>query len=182
MAKFRKKPVVIEAQQWFPDKPVEGVCLLSEMSSSPMIKQGDIAKLTSEVLNQMGYIETLEGGHLVSPGDWIVTEVKNEKYPVKTEIFKATYDAVFGEGVEQALSVGRAVETLRKALCVDQGYHYSWQANIAMVFKDEWQRTAEKGGLPATPESIHGIANRAAIQFLYNLCLPLKTGFEPKIP
>jgi hypothetical protein len=41
-----------------------------------------------------GYIKTLEGGHLVTPGDWIITGVKGEFYPCKPDIFKATYEPV----------------------------------------------------------------------------------------
>lgn len=37
-------------------------------------------------------IETLEGHHEVTPGDWIITGVKGEHYPCKPDIFAATYD------------------------------------------------------------------------------------------
>jgi len=170
--KFRKKPVVIEAEQWFPDKPVEGVSLLSEMSSVPMIKHGAIANLTSEVLSVFGYIETLEGGHLVTPGDWIVTGVQGEKYPVKPGIFSATYDAYD----EKVTNLALAIEELQRALTTDQGYHYSWQANIAMAFKDECHRSEIEHTL------LHEVANLAAIYFLQNLCSPYKTEFKPQIP
>lgn len=36
-------------------------------------------------------IETLEGTMIASPGDWIVKGIKGEKYPVKPDIFTATY-------------------------------------------------------------------------------------------
>ena len=75
--KFRKKPVVIDATQFDPREHVknwaEGVYTDKE---SPT-----------------GFsIGTLEGKHEVTPGDWIITGVKGEYYPVKDEIFKATYD------------------------------------------------------------------------------------------
>ena len=38
------------------------------------------------------YIDTLEGRHEVSEGDWIVTGVEGERWPVKPKIFDATYD------------------------------------------------------------------------------------------
>lgn len=38
-----------------------------------------------------GWIDTLEGGHIVCPGDWIVTGVQGERYPVKPDIFAATF-------------------------------------------------------------------------------------------
>ena len=36
-------------------------------------------------------IETLEGTHHASIGDWIITGVKGEQYPCKPDIFKKTY-------------------------------------------------------------------------------------------
>ena len=39
-----------------------------------------------------GWVDTLEGGHTVCPGDWVVTGVAGERYPVKPAIFEATYD------------------------------------------------------------------------------------------
>ena len=71
--KFRKKPVVIEATQWF--------------------KQGDHPEVSPLYgFIGTGWIRTLEGGHEVSPGDWIITGVKGEFYPCKDEIFKMTYE------------------------------------------------------------------------------------------
>lgn len=40
------------------------------------------------------FIRTLEGHHEVSPGDWIITGVKGERYPCKPDIFELTYEAV----------------------------------------------------------------------------------------
>ena len=39
-----------------------------------------------------GWIETLEGGHVVTSGDWIITGVKGEHYPCKPDIFEMTYE------------------------------------------------------------------------------------------
>ena len=36
-------------------------------------------------------IETLEGTHRASIGDWIITEVKGEQYPCKPDIFAKMY-------------------------------------------------------------------------------------------
>ena len=76
--KFTKKPVEVNAEQWFPDKHIDGVI---HPRNPP-----------SELFP--GEIETLEGIHLVSPGDWIITGVKGEKYPCKPDIFDLTYDKV----------------------------------------------------------------------------------------
>ena len=71
--KFRKKPVVIEATQWF------------KMGDHPAVKV-----LNSD--SSKGWISTLEGGHEVTPGDWIITGVKGEHYPCKPDIFEMTYE------------------------------------------------------------------------------------------
>ena len=72
MSKYRKKPIVVEAKQWWPGTKVEGVC--------PGISP------------EWGRINTLEGWLTVSPGDWIITGIKGEKYPCKPDIFEATYE------------------------------------------------------------------------------------------
>lgn len=77
MAKFRKKPVVIEATQWF--------------------KHGDHSavgyfKTPVDEQKHLGWVDTLEGGHIVTPGDWIITGVKGEHYPCKPDIFEMTYE------------------------------------------------------------------------------------------
>jgi len=80
MGRYRRKPLVVEASQW--------------------VKPGDHPQVTA-YCNQLGpvtgpgpygWIETLEGGHLVSSGDWIITGVKGERYACKPDIFSATYE------------------------------------------------------------------------------------------
>lgn len=81
VAFYRKKPVVIIASQFFrgqqpwPDGVLEPPC--------PCAEDGDNF-----------WIETLEGHHHVSDGDWIITGIKGEKYPCKPDIFADTYEAV----------------------------------------------------------------------------------------
>lgn len=76
---YRKKPVVIEAVQWFKDGDHHAV--MNYESPDPTM-QG------------RGWITTLEGGHIVTPGDWIIKGVAGEFYPCKPEIFAGTYEAV----------------------------------------------------------------------------------------
>ena len=83
MAMYRKKPVVIEAEQWFPDSAE-----LEDVDSS------GAAQTVHELRSDQAWIETLEGGHVVSPGDWIITGVQGEKYPCKPDIFEITYEPV----------------------------------------------------------------------------------------
>ena len=84
MAKFRKKPVVIEATQWLNHGDHPAVGLLS--ITHPMWSANEAQASRS------GWVKTLEGGHIVTPGDWIITGVKGERYPCKPDIFAATYE------------------------------------------------------------------------------------------
>ena len=81
MPRFRKKPVVIEAEQWFPGK-----------YNIDSVREDFHQTADGERLPNLGYIETLEGRMTVSPGDWVITGVKGEKYPCKPDIFEATYE------------------------------------------------------------------------------------------
>lgn len=83
MMKFRKRPIVIEAVQWFPGVEVEGVVYVQDQGPSGC-SEGDPYPI----------IHTLEGPHTVSSGDWIITGIKGEKYPCKPDIFAATYEPV----------------------------------------------------------------------------------------
>jgi len=86
MPKFRKKPVVVEAEQWFPEKSMDGVFVVQKV-----YHDDDGNLMDSEIV---GIIHTLEGPRFVSPGDWIITGVKGEKYPCKPDIFEQTYEPV----------------------------------------------------------------------------------------
>lgn len=84
--RFRKRPVVITATQFEPLREPwpEGVY---EHTVS-----GNAATLAGAVVEWR--IDTLEGPLKVSPGDWIITGIKGEKYPCKSDIFEATYESV----------------------------------------------------------------------------------------
>jgi hypothetical protein len=90
MAKFRKKPVVIEAirtkdainyatynwsglPKWLTDHYEKGGVLFGPEGVS---------------------LPTLEGTMLAQPEDWILCGVKGEVYPCKPDIFSATYEPV----------------------------------------------------------------------------------------
>lgn len=45
-------------------------------------------------MHEHGWIDTLGGGHIVCPGDFIITGVQGERYPCKPNIFTATYELV----------------------------------------------------------------------------------------
>jgi hypothetical protein len=125
MPKFRKKPVVIEASQWFKngDHPEDYSQDEDGIENGEPVKiaaayrrehgwEGSIVRyyrhpdvpgerVCSKCGNTMhvhGWIDTLEDGHNVCPGDWIITGVQGERYPCKPDIFAATYEPVESEG------------------------------------------------------------------------------------
>lgn len=109
--KYRKKPVVIDATQWFEngDHPLDGVGMEAPDGNGgvyeriegmvvrffrhPNISEEKRCKHCLRTMKDHGWIDTLEGGHIVCPGDWIITGIKGEKYPCKPDIFEATYEA-----------------------------------------------------------------------------------------
>lgn len=87
MPKYRKKPVIIEAVKW------------EKHGDHPEVEYLDIDKYHTcpqcgENMQDHGWIDTLEGGHRVCPGDFVITGVQDENYPCKPAIFHETYEKV----------------------------------------------------------------------------------------
>lgn len=110
MAKYRKRPVVIEAHQWFKngDHPEDGGERVQGGEFKGELFEGKIVRYfrRPDVLGESscsecgksfhvhGWIDTREDGHRVCPGDFIITGIKGERYPCKPDIFDATYEMV----------------------------------------------------------------------------------------
>jgi len=94
--KYRKKPVVIEAVQWFQNGDHPEV----RYYRHPSIPGTEWCANCNRMFHDHGWIDTLEGGHIVCVGDWIITGVKKEHYPCKPDIFEATYEPVEAEKKE----------------------------------------------------------------------------------
>ena len=88
MSNHRKKPVVIQAIQW---DGTESGCQKIKDHFPQLVT---LAQTTYSGKPEVSYwkIGTLEGGHEVTPGDWIIQGVKGELYPCKPDIFAATYE------------------------------------------------------------------------------------------
>lgn len=108
-AKYRKKPVVIEAMQ-MPEAYPEGV----DPSSDNYARNLQAAAVLDFLREHLGegtdivvhgqvgwtidpsdgalYIGTLEGVMRVSHGDYVIRGVQGEFYPCKPDIFEATYE------------------------------------------------------------------------------------------
>ena len=85
MAKFRKKPVVIEAIQ-FDGLNVQEVVKFTDGLAKPV----PMSMVVFAALD----ISTLEGTMRADLDDWIIKGVHGEFYPCKPDIFAATYEPV----------------------------------------------------------------------------------------
>ena len=115
MAKFRKKPVVVEAVRWFTngDHPEDDCRMVnpnphSETQFAPFLSEGKAVRYfrhpdvdgnaccpkCKDRFHDHGWIDTIKGGHNVCPGDWIITGPQGEYYPCKPDIFEQTYEPV----------------------------------------------------------------------------------------
>lgn len=87
MPKYRKKPIIIEAFQWFPGTSVPGV-YGDGGPMCPCCRVGGNHNLP-HVMTAHKQIVHLE------PGDWIIPEPNGSGfYPCKDDIFRATYELV----------------------------------------------------------------------------------------
>lgn len=90
MAKFRKKPVVIEAVQFTRDN-WEAVQSFTEGNAHTLTIEKRIDGKHTCITTCI--IPTLEGQHIATEGDWIIKGVAGEFYPCKPDIFKQTYES-----------------------------------------------------------------------------------------
>jgi hypothetical protein len=95
-------------------------------------------------------IETLEGTHHASVGDWIITGVKGEQYPCKPDIFAKSYikygqtnkmeqvAAMFGKKLGEEFTVNRnyylSCSTVR-AKFIDKGFQVLY---VSKKGRDYW--------------------------------------------
>jgi len=95
MKKYRKKPVVIEAEQWFGygDVPEANIIKYSDQQMYKF-NPTDRCDRCGELYINHGFLHTLEGFQIVCPGDYIVKGVEGEFYPCKADIFEKTYEEV----------------------------------------------------------------------------------------
>ena len=82
--KYRKKPVVIEAEQ-FTDE--------NKNRAFNFVRCSCYADFNEKGLPTIK-IQTLEGDMTAELGDWIIKGIKGEFYPCKPDIFSATYEKV----------------------------------------------------------------------------------------
>lgn len=88
MAKYKKRPVIIEAIQWTGQDSYEQV---KEFAGDAFI----CWHTNHDTLS----LQTLEGVMVASLGDWIIKGVKSEVYSCRDDIFRMTYEPVEEEAV-----------------------------------------------------------------------------------
>jgi hypothetical protein len=87
---YRKKPVTVQARQLIDD-------LANHASIAAWIEAGS-GHAEIPFAEPCLYIETLEGRMRADIGDWVIKGVKGEFYPVKPDIFEATYGGAGNSG------------------------------------------------------------------------------------
>lgn len=97
VAKYRKRPVVIEAMQW--DGSAESATPIINWAleqDGPAIRyhehlmDGDVMAHPDPFL----WVDTLEGRMIATTGDFIIKGVNGEFYPCKPDIFAKTYTRI----------------------------------------------------------------------------------------
>lgn len=99
MAKYRKLPVVIDAEPYREGLEDGWDLIQGGLVGCPNLYKRRSKMVLSEALKHIvileaPYINTLEGKHYISEGDYIITGIAGERYPCKTDIFEAIYELV----------------------------------------------------------------------------------------
>lgn len=118
MAKFTKKPIVIEATQFFYDGPRVAGVFYPSASDDGRTYVGDAFVITAH--DQRVYLEN---------GDWIIPEMDGEHYyPCKPDIFEATYQPVQEGGTISSDDAPR-----RRIICTIELGADSWKDAAAAL-------------------------------------------------
>jgi len=112
---YTKLPVTVKCLQWFPGMEVEGVLTGDERPPYYLDDKGKERHFAGD----QAWIGTLEGGNVLSAGDWIMIGIEGEMYPCSNSIFQKTYvkkgepmPTVEGESGKFLLSIDLCPEEL----------------------------------------------------------------------
>jgi len=86
--KFHKKPVLIDADRWWDNSrnPDLGVAQYYD----PEVESWRTCKQCGIPFHNHGWVYTLDGGRIVCPGDWIITD-EDGVSTCKPSVFDKTY-------------------------------------------------------------------------------------------
>lgn len=97
MAKYRKKPVVVEAIQWTGSNLEEIRNFVGSDLIEEWVEFFDIKRTLNKMLVDIA-IDTLEGTMRVDYGDYIIKDVHGDFYPCRPDIFEQTYEEAIEDG------------------------------------------------------------------------------------
>lgn len=106
---FRRKPVVVEAAQWFKngDHPEDGSYLIAQpRGKMARLSEGKVVRYfrhpefdglmpcekCGHVMHDHGWIDEPGGGVTVCPGDWIITKANGLHETCKPDDFATNYE------------------------------------------------------------------------------------------
>lgn len=109
--RYVKRPIPVFADQWFKngDHPEDrSERIVSASTPEGFLSEGAVVRYFRHPskkgitpcekcgvrYHEHGWIDTLEGGHIVCPGDYIITGIAGEHYPCKPDIFANSYEEV----------------------------------------------------------------------------------------
>lgn len=106
--KYRKKPVLTEATQWFKngDHPQDESEPLPKADGAPRLSEGKVVKYFQSLkipggrfcqecgnaMQKHGILHGLNGEEIVHPGDYIVTHPRGHYYVVRSAEFEALFE------------------------------------------------------------------------------------------
>ena len=85
--KIRSKTVTKEAIQW--DGTWEQAQEIQDFAGDSYFERQDL-----DFKRTYMWLKTLEGEHMVSPGDWVIKGLKGEFYPCKPDVFTDSYEII----------------------------------------------------------------------------------------
>ena len=88
MARFRKKPVEIEAMQFTDLDSYLNIVAWWQAQNTGTLSAEEMFEFRTPLM----LVNTLEGTMAANPGDWIIRGVQGEFYPCKPDIFSETYE------------------------------------------------------------------------------------------
>jgi hypothetical protein len=78
--KYQKKNSIVDAVQWF------------KLGDHPQVTLYTLVNDTTETI--CGWLNNIEGGHIINPGDWIIRKSDGNYYVCENEKFIKQYTLV----------------------------------------------------------------------------------------
>lgn len=150
MAKYRKKPIEIEAVQFTGDNEYEIADFMHLPITALQTSVDAVLRIDGDYReNTHIHIPTLEGTMIANCGDWIIKGVKGEFYPCKPDIFDETYDLIDGRrklpNTECPVCHGVLEDEYKRTLFADFHRMGCFKCRYTTIFEDQTN----------VPEEIH---------------------------